>query len=100
MLVCKNKSSVTSSPFLVTDCLGKVFRRINIADNVSGKVISEEQSPLIRRQVVWRNYSEQMTERQNSVETCTNPQRKKHLPYMEIAVASTEKVKVVHIKPV
>ena len=38
---------------------------------MSEKITQEEQSPLIRRQVVWRKYSEQMTEKQNGVETCT-----------------------------
>ena len=50
---------------------GKIIHWINITDSVSEKITSEEQSPLIKRQVVWRNYSEQMTEKQNSVETCT-----------------------------
>ena len=31
MLVCENNSSGTSSPFMVTDCLGKLFKGINIA---------------------------------------------------------------------
>ena len=30
-LLCKNNSSGTSSPFTVTDCLGKLFKGINIA---------------------------------------------------------------------
>ena len=30
-LVCQNNSSGTSSPFMVTDCLGKLFKGINIA---------------------------------------------------------------------
>ena len=29
-LVCQNKSSGTSSPFMVTDCLGNFFTGINI----------------------------------------------------------------------
>ena len=31
VLVCENNSSGTSSPFMVTDCLGKLFPGINIA---------------------------------------------------------------------
>ena len=77
VLVCENNSSGTSSPFMVTDFLGKLLTGINIVDSVSEKITQEEQSPLIRRQVVWRNYSEQMTEKQNSVKTCTNSPRKK-----------------------
>ena len=50
---------------------GKFVHGINIADSVSEKITQEKQTPLIRRQVVWRNYSEQLTEKQNSVKTCT-----------------------------
>ena len=49
---------------------------INNADSVSEKITWEEQSPLIRWQVVWRKYSEQMTEKQNSVKTCTKSPKK------------------------
>ena len=38
---------------------------------MSERITQEEQRPLIRRQVVWRNYSEQMTEKQNSVKIFT-----------------------------
>ena len=38
VLVCENNSSGTSSPFMVTDCLGKLFTGNNIADNVSDKI--------------------------------------------------------------
>ena len=38
---------------------------------MSEETTYEEQIPLVRRQVVWENYSEQMTEKQNSVKTCT-----------------------------
>ena len=30
-LVCSNHSSATSSPFMVTDCLGKLFKGTDIA---------------------------------------------------------------------
>ena len=46
---------------------GKIFHGINIANSVSEKITQEEQSPLIKRQVVWRIYSEQMTEKQKIV---------------------------------
>ena len=61
---------------MVTDCLGNVLTGINVADSVSEKITQKEQSPLIRRQVLWRNYSEQMTEKQNSVKTCTKSPKK------------------------
>ena len=73
VLVCENRSSATSSLFLVTDCLGKKFTGINIAD-------IEKQSPPIRQQVDWRNYSEQWTEKQNSVKTCTKSPKKETTP--------------------
>ena len=57
---------------------GKVIHAINIADSVSEKITYKEQSPLIRRQVVWRNYSEQLTEKQNSVKTCTKSPKRIH----------------------
>ena len=80
-LVCQNNSSGTSSPFMVTDCLWKIFKGINIArQHVSEKITQEEQSPLIRRQVVWRNYSEQLTEKQNSVKNCTKAPKKETPP--------------------
>ena len=76
VLACENNSSGTSSPFMVTDCLGKWFTGINVADSESEKITQEEQSSLIRRQIVRRNYSEQMTEKQNSVKTCSKTSKK------------------------
>ena len=87
-------------PFHGDRLSGKTIHGINIARSVSEKITQEEQSPLIRRQVVWRNYSEQMTVKQNSVKTCTKTPQKKQLPFKEIVVASTKKGKVVHIKQV
>ena len=69
--MAKNNSSGTSSTVLVTDCLGIYSRGLTSPDSVSEKITQEEQSPLIKRQVVWRNNSEQMTEKQNSVKICT-----------------------------
>ena len=61
--VCANYSRVLPSP-----------------DSVSEKITEEEQSPLIRRQDVRRNYSEQMTEKQNSVKTCTKSPKRETPP--------------------
>ena len=58
---------------MVTDCLGKFFTWINIADSVSEKITQIEHTPLIRPQVVWRNNTEQMTEKQNSVKIAPGP---------------------------
>ena len=44
-------------------------------DSLSEKITQAEQSPMIRRQVVWRNYAEQMTEKQNSVKSCTRSKK-------------------------
>ena len=35
---------------------------------------------MIKREVVWGNYSEQMTEKQNGVKTCTKSPKKETLP--------------------
>ena len=56
---------------MVTDSLRNYSRGLTSPDSVSEKITQEEKSPLIRRQVVWRNYSEQMTEKRNSVKICT-----------------------------
>ena len=56
---------------MVTQCLRIYSRGVTSPDSVSEKIFQEEQKPLIRRQVVWRNYSEQMTEKRNSVKICT-----------------------------
>ena len=47
---------------------------------MSEKITEDEQSPLIGRQVVRRNYSEQMTEKQNSVKTCTKSPKRETPP--------------------
>ena len=47
---------------------------------MSEKTTEDEQSPLIGRQVVRRNYSEQMTEKQNSVKNCTKSPKRETPP--------------------
>ena len=80
VLVCENKSSAKSSPFMVTNCLGKLFTRITVAVSVSKKITLEEQSPLKRRQVVWRKNTEQMIEEQNSVKICNKSPKRETPP--------------------
>ena len=58
---------------------------------MSEKITQGEQSAVIRRQVVWRNWSEQIAEKQFSVKTCTMSRKKEDLLYMEIVVASTKR---------
>ena len=79
-LVCQNNSSGSSSPFMVTVCLAKLFTGINIARRRVWEIHSSGTLSLIRRQVVWRNYYEQMTEKRNSVKTCTRSSLKKETP--------------------
>ena len=77
-LVCQNNSSGTSSPFMVTDSLGKLFKGINIArQRVWGNHLRETKS-VIRRQFDWRNYSEQMTENKIVLKLSQSPQKEKH----------------------
>ena len=47
---------------------------------MSEKITHVEQSPLIRRLVVWRNYSQQMTEKHNTVKTSTRSLKKETPP--------------------
>ena len=72
-LVCRNKTNGISSPFMATDCLEKFSRGLTSPDSVSEKFTQVEQTPLIKRQVVWGNHTEQMTEKQNSVKITPAP---------------------------
>ena len=60
----ENNSSGTNSPFMATESPGKSFTRIVIASQGVWKITWTEESLLIRRQVVQRNYSEEMPEEQ------------------------------------
>ena len=99
-LVWQNNSSGTCSPFMVTDCLGNYSMGLTSPDSVSEKITQEEQSPLIRRQVVWRNYSEQMTEKQNSVKFCTKSAKRETPSIYGNCCSFDQKGKFVHIKQV
>ena len=59
---------------------GKTSRGLKSPDSVSQKITQTEQGSLIRRQVVCRNYTEQMTEKQSSVKTCTRSLKKETPP--------------------
>ena len=61
MLVCEINSNGTSLSFMVTDCLANLFSGINVANSVPEEITSEEQSRLMRRQIVWKIYSDLMT---------------------------------------
>ena len=97
VLVCENNSSGASYLFMVTECLGKLFTGIDIAESVSKKITEEEQSPLISRQVVWRNYSEQKTGIQNSVKTRTNSTKKETPLVYGNRCSFHQKIKIVQL---
>ena len=73
------RDGMSNSPFMVTHCLRKLLTGINIARQRVLENHSSEQSALIRRQVVWKNYIEQMTVKQNIVETCARSLKKETL---------------------
>ena len=64
------------------------------------KIIQLEHTPLIRGQVVWRNHTEQMTEKQNSVKTCTKSPKKETPSIYGNRCSFDQKGKVVYIKQV
>ena len=59
---------------------GKLFTGINISRQLVRENHSNGIESLIRRQVAWRNYSEQKLEKQNSVKTCTRYLKKETPP--------------------
>ena len=64
------------------------------------KIPQVEQTPVIRRQVVWRNHTEQMTEKQNSVKTRIKSPKKETPSIYGNRCSFDQKGKVVHIKQV
>ena len=78
--VYQNNSRGTSSLFWWQTVWDNFSRELTSPDSFSEKTTQLEYSPLIRRKVVWRNYSEQMTEKQKSVKTCTRYIRKETPP--------------------
>ena len=57
-LVCQNNSSGTKSPFMVTDCLGKIFTGINIAkqrvwENQSSGIGSPDKATGSPEKLLW-----------------------------------------------
>ena len=78
----------------------KFIRGLTSPDSVSKKITQLEQSPLMRRQIVLRNYSEQMTEKQNNVQTCTRFLTRETTPIYENRCSFDQKGKVVHIRQV
>ena len=99
-LVLQNNSSGTKSLFMVTNCLRVYSRGLTSPDSVSEKITQEEQRPLIRRQVVCRKNSDQMTEKQNSVKICTKSIKTETPPIYGNRCSFDQKGKVVHIKQV
>ena len=73
--------------------MGKIFTGLTSPDNKSEKINQAEQCRLIRRQVVWRKYTEQMTEKQNSVKTGTRSLKKETPPIYGIRCSTDQKRK-------
>ena len=72
VLVCENNVSGTSSLFLVTNSLGKIDHGdYHRQTECLRKVTWDAQTAVIGRQVVLRNYTEQITEKQIRVKTRT-----------------------------
>ena len=70
-------TQVVQVPLLRWQTVSENYSRgLTSPDNVSEKIAQEEISPLKRRNVVWRNYSEQITEKQISDKTCTKSLKK------------------------
>ena len=91
-LVCQNNSTGTSL-FLWWQTVWENYRTgLTTPDSVSEKITPEEQSPLKRRQVVWRNFSEQLTKK-IVLKLAPIPQKEKNLPFMEIVVPFDRKKK-------
>ena len=75
------KTQVEQVPLLWWQTVREKFSRgLTSPVSMSEKITQGQQSPLIRRQVVWRNCTEQMTEKQNSVKTCTRSIEKETPP--------------------
>ena len=84
-------------PFYCDRLSGKNYSRgLTSPDSVSEKNTQEEKSALIRQHVVWRNYSEQITEKQISVKTCTKSPKMETPPIYSF----DQKGKVIHLKQV
>ena len=61
-------------PFYGERLSRKIFLRgLTSPDSVSEKITQVEQTPLIRRQFVWRNHTAQTTEKQNTVKNKPGP---------------------------
>ena len=99
--VCQKNSSGTSSPFMVTDCLGKFFTGVSISrqhvwENRSSEIESLDKATGCLEKLLWTN--EWKKKILLKLAPCT--EEMKHLPHMEIVVALTKKGKVVDINQV
>ena len=91
-LVCPNNSSGTSSPFMVTDCLWKLFKRSYIArqrvwENHSRGTKSPDKATGCLEKLLWTNgWKTKIV-----LKLAPSPQKEKHLPFLEIVVVLTKK---------
>ena len=65
---------------MVTDFLGKLFTEINIITQRVWQNQCSGTESVDKAEVVWRNCSERLTEKQTSVNNCTRPPKKKTPP--------------------
>ena len=94
VFVFESNSSGTTSTFMVTDCLGKIFKEINIARlRVWEKHLRGTKSPGkatgCLENILWTNDS-----KQNSVKTCTNSPKKETPPIYGIRCSFDQKTKI------
>ena len=99
-LECRNNSSGTSSPFIKTDCLGKLFKGIKIArqrvwENQSRGTKSPDKATGCLEKLLWTK-----TEKQSSVKSCTKSPKRETPPIYGNCSSLTKKGKVVHKKQV
>ena len=81
VLVCENNSSKTSSPFIVTDCVGKLIKAINIVrqrvwENHLRGTKSPDKATGCLEELLWTNEW-----KQNSVKTCTKSPKRETPPF-------------------
>ena len=93
--VCHNNSSGTFSPIMVTDCLRKLFKGINISrqqvwENHSIGIESPDKVTGCLEKLLWTNEWKNKT----LLKLAPSPQKEKHLPFMEIVVTLTKKWKL------
>ena len=94
VLVFEGNWSGTTSPFIVTDCLEKLFKEINIArlrvwEKHLGGTKSRGKATGCLENLLWTNVW-----KQNSVKTCTKSPKRETLPIYVIRCSFDQKRKI------